>query len=80
MKTELKNVLTVTLTEAKKTVKTMSDKQIANMVEKLNKLLAIVIAESNKRFEAKLEEEADAEIENAEDPVEEIEESESDEV
>ena len=77
MKTELKNVLTVTLTEAKKTVKTMSDKQLTNVTDKLNKLSAIAIAESNKRFEEKLEEEADTEIEDA---TEETEESESDEV
>lgn len=77
MKTELKNVLTVTLTEAKKTVKTMSDKQLTNVIDKLNKLSAIAIAESNKRFEEKLEEEAEPEIEDA---TEETEESESDEV
>lgn len=77
MKTELKNVLTVTLTEAKKAVKTMSDKQLTNVIDKLNKLSAIAIAESNKRFEEKLEEEADAEIE---DLIEETEDGESDEV
>lgn len=63
----LKDVLSVTLTEARQSVRNLTDKQIEALVTKLSKLNGIVTEESNIRFANKLvaEEELDNTIEDS---------------
>ena len=75
MKMKLTNTLTITLTDAKRDVKTVSDKQLNNLIVKLEKLTEIVKTESNKRFTKNMENEIDEELEaQIEDEVQEYEE------
>ena len=63
-KTILKDILNVTITEAKKSVKELTDRQLTDMVTKVNKLYELVSSESNARFTTKLEAEVDQEFDN----------------
>lgn len=50
-----KDILKVTITDSKKSVKNLTDKQLDSMISKLNRFLEIASDESNLRFAAKLE-------------------------
>jgi hypothetical protein len=75
MKINLKDISTLTLVEARKQVKTLTDSQLNAMIKKVNKLLEIVNSESDARYEQMLIDEAEAiadeEIENLPEPTEE---------
>lgn len=62
----LKDILEVTLTESKKSVKNLTDRQVSDLVIKLNKIKEIVDNESNTRFTTKLEEKVDQEFNDIE--------------
>ena len=68
----LKDVLLVTVTEARKSVKNLTDKQVTNIMAKLNKLTEIVGDESNSRFAIQLEAEADQVVEDEIDETDEV--------
>ena len=69
MKIKLKDILTLTLTNAKKEVKSLTDPQIVKLLDKLDKLFVIVETYSDSKFaksmEDKLDEELDEELENS---------------
>lgn len=72
MKINFKDISTLTLVEAKKQVKDLTDSQLNNLIIKVNKLGKILSDESDARYEQILiedaEEEADGELENLPEP------------
>ena len=72
MKINFKDISTLTLVEAKKQVKDLTDSQLNNLIIKVNKLVKILSDESDARYEQILiedaEEEADGELENLPEP------------
>lgn len=75
MKINFKDISTLTLVEAKKQVKDLTDSQLNNLIIKVNKLNKILSDESDARYEQVLiedaESEVDAEVENWSEPTEE---------
>jgi hypothetical protein len=72
MKINFKDISTLTLVEAKKQVKDLTDSQLNNLIIKVNKLVKILSDESDARYEQTLiedaEKEADGELENLPEP------------
>ena len=72
MKINFKDISTLTLVEAKKQVKDLTDSQLNNLIIKVNKLGKILSDESDARYEQILiedaENEADGELENLPEP------------
>lgn len=75
MKINFKDISTLTLVEAKKQVKDLTDSQLNNLIIKVNKLDKILNDEYDARYEQILtedaEKEVDAEVENWSEPTEE---------
>ena len=75
MKINFKDISTLTLVEAKKQVKDLTDSQLNNLIIKVNKLGKILSDESDTRYEQILiedaEKEVDDELENLPEPTEE---------
>ena len=65
MKANLKDILTVTITDAKKQVKDLSNSQVANLITKLNKLREIVSNESDARYEQEIIDDMEQQIEDS---------------
>jgi len=63
-KINLKDILTLTLVDARKQVKILTDSQVNNLVTKLNKLSTIVSNESDLRYENLLIEDAENEADD----------------
>ena len=59
MKINLKDILTLTLVNAKKQVKDLTDSQVSNLLTKINKLMTIVGNESDIRYKNTLLEDAE---------------------
>lgn len=64
MKINLKDILTLTLVNAKKQVKDLTDSQISNLLTKINKLMTIVGNESDIRYKNILLEGAENEVDD----------------
>ena len=62
MKINLKDILTLTLVNAKKQVKDLTDSQVSNLLTKINKLMTIVGNESDIRYKNILLEDAENEV------------------
>ena len=62
MKIKLKDILTLTLTNAKKEVKSLTDPQIVKLLDKLDKLFVIVEAYSDSKFAKSMEDKLDEEL------------------
>ena len=62
MKINFKDISTLTLVEARKQVKNLTDSQLNNLFKKVNKLTTILSEESDARYEKMLEEDAEAEV------------------
>lgn len=64
MKINLKDILTLTLVNAKKQVKDLTDSQVSNLLTKINKLITIVGNESDIRYKNILLEGAENEVDD----------------
>lgn len=64
MKINLKDILTLTLVNAKKQVKDLTDSQVSNLLTKINKLMTIVGNESDIRYKNILLEDAENEADD----------------
>lgn len=64
MKINLKDILTLTLVNAKKQVKDLTDSQVSNLLTKINKLMTIVGNESDIRYKNILLEDAENEVDD----------------
>lgn len=64
MKINLKDILTLTLVNAKKQVKDLTDSQVSNLLTKINKLMTIVGNESDIRYKNILLEGAENEVDD----------------
>lgn len=64
MKINLKDILTLTLVNAKKQVKDLTDSQVSNLLTKINKLMTIVNNESDIRYKNILLEDAENEVDD----------------
>lgn len=64
MKINLKDILTLTLVNAKKQVKDLTDSQVSNLLTKINKLMTIVGNESDIRYKNILLENAENEVDD----------------
>lgn len=64
MKIDLKDILTLTLVNAKKQVKDLTDSQVSNLLTKINKLMTIVGNESDIRYKNILLEDAENEVDD----------------
>lgn len=64
MKIDLKDILTLTLVNAKKQVKDLTDSQVSNLLTKINKLITIVGNESDIRYKNILLEDAENEVDD----------------
>ena len=64
MKINLKDILTLTLVNAKKQVKNLTDSQVSNLLTKINKLMTIVGNESDIRYKNILLEDAENEVDD----------------
>ena len=64
MKINLKDILTLTLVNAKKQVKDLTDSQVSNLLTKINKLMTIVGNESDIRYKNILLEDVENEVDD----------------
>lgn len=64
MKINLKDILALTLVNAKKQVKDLTDSQVSNLLTKINKLMTIVGNESDIRYKNVLLEDAENEVDD----------------
>ena len=64
MKINLKDILTLTLVNAKKQVKDLTDSQVSNLLTKINKLMTIVGNESDIRYKNILLKDAENEVDD----------------
>lgn len=64
MKINLKDILTLTLVNAKKQVKDLTNSQVSNLLTKINKLMTIVGNESDIRYKNILLENAENEVDD----------------
>lgn len=67
MKISLKDISTLTLVEARKQVKDLTDSQLGNLLKKVNKVATILSDESDARYENMLVDDAEESVEIEED-------------